>query len=83
MGNPGTAISLVKMSRDAGIVRQIEEFYDTRLCSWKEDDIEDLAKAHSSLQLGAAQDDIVVEYADYIIGGKASSAKASDHDWTA
>ena len=78
MGNPGTAISLIKTQTDARVVRQVEQYYDTNLHSWKEDDIEELARAHNALQGGALQEDIVVEFASCLL-----NAKADATDWAA
>lgn len=54
MGNPGTAISLLKTPQDTVVIREIEEHFDTFLKDWDENDIESLSEKHAQLQSGAA-----------------------------
>jgi ATP-dependent RNA helicase DDX19/DBP5 len=72
MGNPGTAITLVKTAHDAKIVKEIESHFDTSLNSWSEDDIETLAEKHAQLQSGAS--------VEAVLGG-VSDEKVDESDW--
>lgn len=61
MGNPGTAITLVKTPCDRAVVGEIERHFDTALTVWDEDDIETLSEKHAELQSGATVEAVLSE----------------------
>lgn len=75
MGNPGTAISFLETDTDRKLIKEIEEYYDTSLYSWDEDDIEELAIAHASLQSGASVASILED--------RSKNTNADASNWTA
>ena len=76
MGNPGTAITLMKTACDAKVVHEIERHYDTALHVWNEDDIENLAEKHAALQGGASVEAVLDEEKKTVVD------KEDESDWT-
>lgn len=84
MGNPGTAISLLRTPCDRKVVSEIERHFDTALNAWDEEDVDKLALKHTQLQLGANQDSASSENTEKS-SGDMSTAKldaSQPHDWT-
>jgi ATP-dependent RNA helicase DDX19/DBP5 len=87
MGNPGTAITLIRTPCDRMVVSEIERHFDTALHAWDEDEVEALSQKHAELQSGATLD-VVLDEKAAAAGGEEEKekvvvvGKVENNDWT-